>query len=201
MTGRAGQGRKFNVEEALESATQIFWDSGYEGTSLAQLTKAMGINPPSLYKAFGSKEDLFFAVVDHYNATHGSFMSTAFSQEESGIALMHRLLREAARHYPSSKYPGGCLVISSAVAVTSANRHVAERLAKMRNDNIDAMAEALKRDQELGKMSMDADARALAAFVGATLQGMSQQARDGAGEEDLLHIANFAIMAIDGASA
>lgn len=196
MSGKAGQGRKFNIDDALESATLIFWDSGYEGASVAELTRAMGINPPSLYKAFGSKEDLFFSVVDHYNATHGSFMSVAFEEETSGLQLMRRLLIEAADHYPSSTFPGGCLVISSAVAVTSANKHVADRLAKMRNDNILAMAEALTRDREAGIIAQDTDTHAMAAFVGATLQGMSQQARDGASKDDLLRIANFAITAI-----
>lgn len=197
MSGKAGQGRKFNIDDALEAATLVFWDSGYEGTSLAELTKAMGINPPSLYKAFGSKEDLFFSVVDHYNATHGSFMSTAFAEEESGLKLMRRLLIEAADHYPSKTFPGGCLVISSAVAVTSANRHVAERLSKMRNDNILAMAEALTRDREAGRIPQSTDTHAMAAFVGATLQGMSQQARDGASKENLLRIAHYAITAIE----
>lgn len=196
MSGKAGQGRKFNIEDALESATLVFWDSGYEGASLAELTKAMGINPPSLYKAFGSKEDLFFSVVDHYNATHGSFMSVAFNEEDSGLELMRRLLIEAADHYPSSTFPGGCLVISSAVAVTAANRHVAERLSKMRKDNILAMAEALTRDRDTGLIAQGTDTYAMASFVGATLQGMSQQARDGATKEDLLHIANYAITAI-----
>jgi len=179
MSGKAGQGRKFNIDDALEAATLVFWDSGYEGTSLAELTKAMGINPPSLYKAFGSKEDLFFSVVDHYNATHGSFMSVAFAEEESGLKLMRRLLIEAADHYPS------------------ANRHVAERLSKMRNDNILAMAEALTKDREAGRIPQSTDTHAMAAFVGATLQGMSQQARDGASKEDLLRIAHYAITAIE----
>ncbi|MHC6221634.1 TetR/AcrR family transcriptional regulator [Arthrobacter sp. MMS24-S77] len=196
MSGKAGQGRKFNVEDALEAATLVFWDHGYEGASLAELTHAMGINPPSLYKAFGSKEDLLFSVVDHYNATHGNFMSVAFAEEATGLALMRRLLLEAADHYASTSYPGGCLVISAAVTVTAANRHVADRLAKMRNDNITAMAEALTRDLNAGLIPQNTDTKAMAAFVGATLQGMSQQARDGATKEDLTRIANYAITAI-----
>ncbi|MBT8163735.1 MULTISPECIES: TetR/AcrR family transcriptional regulator [Arthrobacter] len=196
MSGKAGQGRKFNVEDALEAATLVFWDHGYEGASLSELTHAMGINPPSLYKAFGSKEDLFFSVVDHYNATHGNFMSIAFAEEATGLALMRRLLLEAAEHYASTSYPGGCLVISAAVTVTSANRHVGDRLAKMRNDNIAAMAEALTRDLNAGLLPQNTDTKAMAAFVGATLQGMSQQARDGATKADLTRIANYAITAI-----
>ncbi|WP_284753210.1 TetR/AcrR family transcriptional regulator [Arthrobacter sp. efr-133-R2A-120] len=196
MSGKTGQGRKFNVEDALEAATLVFWNHGYEGASLAELTHAMGINPPSLYKAFGSKEDLFFSVVDHYNATHGNFMAIAFAEETSGLALMRRLLLEAADHYASASYPGGCLVISAAVTVTPANRHVADHLAKMRNDNIAAMAEALTHDLNARRIPQNTDTKAMAAFVGATLQGMSQQARDGATKEDLTRIANYAITAI-----
>lgn len=196
VSGRTGQGRKFDVGEALEAATLVFWDHGYEGASLAALTAAMGIKPPSLYKAFGSKEELFFLVVDHYNATHGSFMATAFEEESSGLALMRRLLLEAADHYASPSYPGGCLVISAAVAVTAVNRHVGDRLAKMRNSNISAMAEALKCDLDAGELPPGSDRQAMASFVGATLQGMSQRARDGASAEDLRRIATYAIAAI-----
>ncbi|OFI39414.1 hypothetical protein BIU82_13870 [Arthrobacter sp. SW1] len=196
MSGKAGQGRKFDLDEALEAATLVFWDHGYEGTSLAELTQAMGINPPSLYKAFGSKEELFFSVVDHYNATHGNFMAIAFAEETTGLTLMRRLLLEAAEHYASTTYPGGCLVISAAVTVTATNRHVANRLAKMRNDNINAMAEALTRDRDAGHIPPDTDTKAMAAFIGATLQGMSQQARDGATQDDLKRIAHYAITAI-----
>ena len=82
------------------------------------------------------------------------------------------------------------------MTVTSANRHVADRLAKMRNDNIAAMAEALTRDLDAGLIPQNTDTKAMAAFVGATLQGMSQQARDGATKEDLTRIADYAITAI-----
>ncbi|MTI46162.1 TetR family transcriptional regulator [Roseibium hamelinense] len=185
MVSRLGQGRKFMIEDALEAATLVFWLHGYEGASISELTKAMGINPPSLYKAFGSKEDLFFKVVDHYNQTHGNFMSKIFEEETDGRALLQRLLLEAADHYPSDQFPGGCLVISAAVAVTETNKHVADRLASMRNDNVKEMA------------SRDGVTPDMARFAAATLQGMSQQARDGASREDLRTIAKYAISALD----
>jgi len=162
----------------------VFWRHGYEGASLSELTRAMGINPPSLYKAFGSKEDLFFKVVDHYNATRGQFMARAFETETSGLALIHRLLREAADHYPNKDFPGGCLVISSAVTVTEANAHVAEKLAAMRNKNIARLAERSDITP------------AMARFTATVLQGMSQQARDGASQEELRAVAEMAITAL-----
>ncbi|MBO9567530.1 MULTISPECIES: TetR/AcrR family transcriptional regulator [Cellulomonas] len=188
MSGRAGQGRRFDVEEALDAALAVFWEHGYEGASLASLTEAMGINPPSLYKAFGSKEELFFSVVRRYNETHGAFLGTAIREERDGLAMLRRVLFEAAEHYPSRDYPGGCLVISAAVTVTEANRHVAERLATMRRENVLAMAQRPDVSE------------AMARFTGATLQGMSQQARDGATAEDLRHIAELATIALEAAA-
>lgn len=184
MTGKLGQGRRFEIRDALEAAMTVFWQHGYEGASISTLTAAMGINSPSLYKAFGSKEQLFFEVVRHYNETSGAFMGRAFAEEEDGIALSLRLLREAAEYYPKSRFPGGCLIISAAVTVSEANKHVGERLALMRNANISQLA---------GRIGMNA---AMARFVGATLQGMSQQARDGASAEDLHEIADLAIAVI-----
>ncbi|MDO4631182.1 MAG: TetR/AcrR family transcriptional regulator [Corynebacterium sp.] len=186
MAGRAGQGRKFDTTKALEAATLVFWEYGYEGASLAALTQAMGINPPSLYKAFGSKEELFFTVIDHYNATHGAFLATALAEETDGIVLLSRILREAANHYPAQDIPGGCLVISAAVTVSSAHKHVGDRLAAMRNDNIHHMA------------TKPGVTHTMAQFTAATLQGMSQQARDGATAEELHAIAELAITALAG---
>lgn len=184
MAGKAGQGRKFQMDDVLEAATLVFWRYGYEGATLSELTEAMGIKPPSLYKAFGSKEGLFFEVVKHYNETHGSFMSKAFAEESDGHALIRRLLLEAAEYYPASRFPGGCLVISATVGVSRGNTHLAAKLAEMRNDNI----------IELSKRN--GVTLATARFVGATLQGMSQQARDGASTEDLRGIACMAIAAL-----
>lgn len=185
MAGKAGQGRKFDIEDALRAATMVFWRHGYEGATLSELTKAMGINPPSLYKAFGSKEELFFRVVRFYNENYGDFMSRAFAEETDGLKLARRLLREAAEYYPKSKFPGGCLVISAGVSVGKDNTHIANRLSDMRNENIAALARYKGLTETLAR------------FVGATLQGMSQQARDGLGRDELREIAELAVAALD----
>lgn len=189
MAGVSGQGRRFEVAAALDAAMEAFWRWGYEGASLATLTAAMGIRPPSLYAAFGSKESLFFTVVDHYNATHGSFLAEAVAEERSGIRLAHRVFREAAAHYASSGHPGGCLVISAAITVTPANQHVADRLAAQREQNLAAFEDAFRRDVEAGDLPPQSDPHRLARFVAAVLQGLSQQARDGARPEDLQAVA------------
>lgn len=192
MAGVMGQGRKFRVPEALEAATLVFWEHGYEGTSLKMLTGAMGINPPSLYKVFGSKEELFFSVIDHYNTTHGRFFSDAFEKESRAEGLICSILHGAAEHYTRPGFPGGCLIISATVTVTPENGHVAERLAALRNANTARIADAL--DSAPDRVTSTAPAT-VATFIAATMQGMSQQARDGANAEQLHTIADLALEA------
>lgn len=196
MAGVAGQGRRFAVDAALDAATLVFWEHGYEGASLALLTEAMGIKPPSLYKAFGSKEELFFSVIDRYNATHGSFVGSAFEEASDGFDLARRVLHGAADHYARPGFPGGCLTITAAVTVGPQNRRVAERLSDLRNANVAKIAQAFENDTRAGALPAGAPVVRLATFIGATLQGMSQQARDGADAAQLHAIADLALGAL-----
>src|SRR5215471_12495079 len=98
----AGRPRTFDIEKALDRALQVFWQKGYEGTSLSDLTEAMGINRPSLYAAFGGKEDLFRKVLDRYTEQHTSYVAEALSQPTArGVA--ERLLNGAAEMLSSPR--------------------------------------------------------------------------------------------------
>ncbi len=196
MAGVVGQGRKFAVDDALDAATLLFWEHGYEGASLKMLTETMGINPPSLYKAFGSKEDLFFSCIDYYNDSYGSFLAEAFARATSASELVRLILHGAADHYARPDFPGGCLTISAAVTVTPDNRHVAERLSALRMTNVNKIADAYARDMSNGRLVSDMAPEVLATFVGATIQGMSQQARDGSDAVRLHEIADLALVAL-----
>lgn len=189
MAGVPGQGRKFDVDTVLDHAMYAFWKHGYEGTSIAMLTSAMQINPPSLYSAFGGKEGVFFAAIGRYNATRGDFMDRAFAEEDRSPNLIRRLLFEAASHYTDESCPGGCLIISSAVSVTDANSHVAQRLRDMRNANVARLTARLAADVNDGVLSKDCDPVDLAEVVGVVIQGMSQRARDGADRDQLERVA------------
>lgn len=196
MAGVAGQGRRFSVPGALEAATLVFWHHGYEGTSLKMLTQAMGINPPSLYKAFGSKEDLFFRVIEHYNSTYGKFFDSVLDEDLPPPELLHQILHSAADHYTNPEFPGGCLTISAATTVTPENSVVAERLAKVRKANVARIEEALQGTARPGDPIPGISAATIASFIGATMQGMSQQARDGADSQQLHAIADLALRSV-----
>lgn len=190
MAGVRGQGRKFDVDSALDKAMFAFWEHGYEGTSVSMLTGAMGINPPSLYSAFGGKEGLFFAAVDRYLATRGDFMARAFAEESQAAKLISRLLYDAAVHYTDDSCPGGCLIISSAVGVTDTNRGIADRLRDMRNANVALLSERISENIADGILPPSWEPVDVAELIGVIIQGMSQRARDGATRGQLERVAD-----------
>src|SRR5580698_6372860 len=106
--------RVFNVEEAIETATDLFWRNGYERTSLADLTNAMGITPPSFYFAFGSKDGLFKRVLEHYTRTRLSYAEEALN-EPTARGVAEQTLFRLAELYTDPTRPPGCLVVNCAL--------------------------------------------------------------------------------------
>ncbi|MEU3569460.1 TetR/AcrR family transcriptional regulator [Kitasatospora sp. NPDC036755] len=191
---RRGRPPAFDRAEALAAATRLFWQLGYEATSVADLTAAMGIRPGSLYAAFGDKRALFEEVVRQYGLSPvGAFATVALAEEPTAYGAFARILREAAVVYADPSHPAGCLVISAATNVTPQDAGIQERLRDQRNGNLRIFEERLRRARQDGELPPEADPKALAAFFGTVLQGMSQQARDGATVADLARTAELAL--------
>src|SRR5262245_43495035 len=114
-----GRPREFDLDKALDRALEVFWRKGYEGSSIADLTAAMGINPPSLYAAFGNKEDLFRKALDRYVAERTHFWSEALAQPTARASVGH-LLRESANFLTETCNPPGCLMVRGALACSEA---------------------------------------------------------------------------------
>ncbi|MGF7120206.1 TetR/AcrR family transcriptional regulator [Rhodococcus sp. BE178] len=195
MAGVPGQGRKFDIDSALTAAMNMFWRQGYEGTTVAGLTKTMGISPPSLYAAFGDKRQLFDRVVEHYLSGPGAWMDRVFEEETTVPGLVGRLLVEAAHHYADPDEPGGCLVVNAGSTVMDSA--VASVLRDQRNANVARLQDRLRSGDELGELPNDVDPRAAAEFLAATIQGMSTRARDGATVGELVAAAALAARALD----
>ncbi|MFG3494930.1 TetR/AcrR family transcriptional regulator [Streptomyces sp. NPDC047928] len=192
-TRQRGRPRSFDREAALESATAAFWEHGYETTSVADLTRAMGIGAPSMYAAFGDKRALFEEVVSRYVETYGAFSRRALDEEPTAREGVARMLREAAGEYTDPAHPRGCLVISA--ALNCATPDVVASLRDRRNATLAVIEARVAADAAAGLLPAGADTRALARFAGAVLQGMSQQARDGATREELEAVADAAMRA------
>ncbi|WP_327353512.1 TetR/AcrR family transcriptional regulator [Streptomyces sp. NBC_01304] len=188
-----GRPRSFDREAALVKAIETFWERGYEATSVADLTRAMGIGPPSLYAAFGDKRSLFAEVVVEYGTRYASFGRRALDEEPTARAAIGRMLHEAATAYTESGHPHGCLVIHAATNCTTPE--VEQSLRDRRNANLAEFERRIRADIAAGGLPADADAQGLARYSGAVLQGMSQQARDGATRQELERVANFAMQA------
>jgi len=186
-----GRPRSFDRAAALEKALMAFWEHGYEATSVSDLTRVMGIGTPSLYAAFGDKRSLFEEAVRLYARTYGSFQDRALEEEPTARAAVRRLLREAAEEFTAPGRPYGCLEIHAATNCTTPE--VADSLRRRRNAHLSALESRIRADVATGALPPDTDAPALARHVAAVFQGMSQQARDGAGREELEKVAEIAM--------
>jgi AcrR family transcriptional regulator len=151
----------------------------------------MGIGAPSLYAAFGDKQALFAEVVQQYGERYGAFFGRALDEEATARAGVERALREAAVEYTVPGRPHGCLVVHAAINCTS--REVEQSLRERRNATIAALESRIKADIAAGELPAGTDAAALARHTGAMIQGMSQQARDGATREELEALAEIAM--------
>ena len=197
MTGVRGQGRRFDTQTALDDAMHVFWRHGYEGTSIVDLTRAIGITASSLYAAFDGKRQLFDLVVERYLDTKGRFTSLAFEEEKESLPLIKRLLFEAANEYADQNGQGGCLIVSAATCVTDGNRAIEQKLQAHRNSNIKNIEAVLQADLELGKIPRTVNPAAVANFAGAVLQGMAQRGRDGASVDELRTTAEMAFAQVE----
>ena len=174
---------------------QVFWQQGYESTSISDLTKAMNIKPPSLYAAFGDKERLFLAAVERYGCKVGESPATILKEASTARAAVERLLEKAASEFTDKSHPPGCMVITAATNCSAGSAHVQTALASLRKVtemNIKARIERGIADRELAPGT---DAGALAKFFTTVLEGMSIQARDGASRKSLLATAATAMRA------
>jgi AcrR family transcriptional regulator len=195
---RRGRPRAFDRDAALDAALRLFWARGYESTSTAELTRAMGISMPSLYAAFGDKKSLFREAVTRYQENYATRMDLEPREGRTAREIIDALLRDLAADYTDASNPPGCLVISAAANCTPASADIQDELRATRNANVEAIERLIRWDVDAGVLPEGTDARGLARFVGATVQGMSQQARDGATRDDLLAIARTALNAWPG---
>lgn len=195
VTRPRGRPRGFDRAVALDLALAEFWQHGYEATSIAGLTRAMGINPPALYSAFGDKRKLFSEAVDRYAQTYGQYGSRALIEEPTARGAVERMLREAAAEYTEPSHPPGCLVINGAVNTTPADEDVKAELRAFREATKHAITQKIDTDVRAGLLPPETDSSALGTFYAATIQGMSTQACDGTTHEDLERVVDLAMKA------
>ena len=179
-----GRPRSFDREAALDAAMEVFWEKGFEAASITDLTEAMGINPPSLYAAFGDKEQLFLAAMESYNKLRGD--QCPYCEEPTAYGAIERLLRYMAHELTEGEHPRGCLIMMASATSANSSDALQKALAAKRTGSRDRLKARIKRGIEDGDVPADTDAGALADFYSTILTGMSMAARDGASRKSLI---------------
>ena len=192
---RLGRPLSFDRDRVLNAALLQFWQTGYETTSVADLTHAMGITAPSLYAAFGDKESLFLECLERYANPGPKTTPEMIAKARSARQAAQQLLEVSARWFTQQDVPAGCLVASAAASGSVSSERVRAALRKIRDANRKALQKRAERDVREGFLPRTTNAQALAAMTMAVVQGMSTLARDGAGQKTLLCVARTAMNA------
>ena len=188
-----GRPRSFDREAALDAAMEVFWNKGFEGASLNDLTGAMGINPPSLYATFKDKEGLFIEAIQRYEARQGE--ACPYCEEPTARDSVEKLLTKMAFEFTESCQPRGCMMVMASATSSASSTRLRKWIAERRSMGIARLEARIEKGVREGELPRGTDVEALANFYMAVITGMSMQARDGASRKTLLAMAETAMRA------
>jgi AcrR family transcriptional regulator len=178
-----GRPREFEIDDAIEKATGLFWRKGYEGTSLSDLTKEIGISPPSFYFAFGSKEGLFKKVIERYFAKQSKIAEAAFRKPTPRAVATH-FLNGYADMLTDPHHAPGCLAMNSSLPCASGDP-LREWLAELREQTRKRFRDRFAEARGGEGLPAGVEADSLARLVLIIAWGMAVEAQSGASRKDL----------------
>lgn len=187
-----GRPREFDPDKALDAALHVFWSRGYEGASMNDLTEAMGITKPSLYAAFGNKEELFRKALDRYVDGPGGYVQVALAKPTVREVVEH-LLFEAAAAVTDPDHPAGCLAVQGALSCGEAAESIKQELMARRARGEQDLRQRFERAIAEADLPEETDAADLARYLSAVLQGMAVQAAGGTTRAQLRKIAEITL--------
>ena len=189
-----GRPRTFDRESALSTATELFWKKGYEATAVADLCRSIGIEAPSLYAAFGSKEKLYCECLDHYQQTIAPLIWNGLETARTARDGFASVLYGTARVLPSTIRASGCMVTLSA-AGENGDTALGQKVKGVRAVGLKRLEACLRRGIANGDVPRRVNIKAISRFFLNIQQGMAVQARDGANTRILKEIASLAMKA------
>jgi AcrR family transcriptional regulator len=185
-----GRPREFDTDEALASALRVFWTKGYEGASLSDLTEAMRITRPSLYAAFGNKEELFKQALDLYESEKLAYVRRAL-EAPTARAVAQRMLEGTIEN--STSECRGCLGVIASVSCGSQESPIRDDVSARARSARDALVQRMQRAIDEGDFTIPVEAESMTRYLFALLQGIAVQAGAGASREDLRLVADAAL--------
>ncbi|MGO4449428.1 TetR/AcrR family transcriptional regulator [Phyllobacterium sp. TAF24] len=187
-----GRPREFDADEALQTALELFWRKGYEGTSITDLTDGMGITKPSLYGAFGNKEELFRMALERYEQNYMAFFWAALEKPDARTVAMD-ILHGFADAQTCDCNPSGCMGINAAMACSDAAAAIQKTIIEKRQMGQKALARRFARAKREGDLKTECDPEDLARFIMTISQGTAVQASSGTERDELYRLIDIAM--------
>jgi AcrR family transcriptional regulator len=187
-----GRPREFDLNQAIDQALDVFCRNGYEGASVTDLTEAMGINPPSLYAAFGNKEGLFRKALDRYVQQRTGFWNEALNAP-TARGMIEQLLYDTTDFLTEERDTPGCLLVKGALSCSDTTNAIRKELTLRRTAGEVAIRERLERAKKSGELPADINPADFARYIATVLEGMAVQAAGGASHRELLRVAKMAL--------
>ena len=195
---RMGRPRGFDEDAALEAAMRVFWEKGYEGTSIADLTEAMGINRSSIYAAFGDKESVFRRVIERYREERMTYIRQALAQR-SLREVVAGLIHGTAEFLATPDNPRGCLSIQAALACGTDAQPVKLAMIDWRKSGEAVLKKRLEQAQSEGELPAEIQPADFARYLSSLMAGLGVQAANGATRAALRRVADISLRCIESA--
>lgn len=184
-----GRPKVFDRAEMMDKAMMLFWQHGYEATSLAELAEATGAKAPTLYAEFTNKEGLFMAVLDRYMARFiAKHQATLFCDEKSVTQALRDYFTAVVGCFTRSDTPAGCFLINTSATVSSSAEPIVETIREKHASQEQTLLTFLQQRQLRGEIPSHSDLPVIAHFLMCIVQGMAVSAREGATREKLMEI-------------
>ena len=192
QNGKMGRPLGFAENEALEAAIRVFWQKGYEGATLADLTEAMGINRSSMYATFGDKQALFRLAIARYAEGPAAYTREALKQP-TARAVVEALLRGALELLTDPSHPRGCLSVQGALACGSHAEPMKQVMIEWRRQGESEIQKRLQRARREGDLAKDLDPGDLARYISTVLTGLAVQAANGSSKAEMTRLINMVL--------
>ncbi|MBJ8472759.1 TetR/AcrR family transcriptional regulator [Acinetobacter pittii] len=192
---KRGRPKCFDEQEVLQKAMLLFWEHGYEATSISDLTQALEITAPSLYSAFGDKAGLFYKSIDYYLAHEACPIETIFLEAKTAKIAFELYLYDNVKRLVQPNKPAGCMLVVAAMNCSDATQDVQQNVLDKRIKTKEKLLERLKQGVEQGDLPSNAPLQEMTDFYATVIQGLTIQARDGASTDQLHKVVEHAMKA------